>query len=88
MRQRVRFLGRVQGVGFRATVRSICLAHPVSGFVQNEPDGSVLMEIQGDDAVLQTVLDEIRSAMMRNIRSESSLPLVDVAGETDFVIRA
>ncbi|MBY0313216.1 MAG: acylphosphatase [Phycisphaerales bacterium] len=87
MRQRVRFLGRVQGVGFRATARTICRAYPVTGFVQNEPDGSVLLEIQGEPGVLELALTEIRSTMRRSIISEAALPLADVAGELDFTIR-
>ena len=47
MRLRVRYQGRVQGVGFRATARAVATEHVVSGFVRNEPDGSVLLELQG-----------------------------------------
>jgi acylphosphatase len=38
-----RVIGRVQGVGFRAYVKSLALEMGVSGWVKNLPDGSVLI---------------------------------------------
>lgn len=42
-RQRLslRFVGQVQGVGFRMTTRACALRHGVRGWVRNESDGSV-----------------------------------------------
>jgi acylphosphatase len=63
MRLRVRYSGRVQGVGFRATCRSIASRAPVTGWVGNQEDGSVLMEIQGESAAVRAVLAEIAGVM-------------------------
>ncbi|NJQ97304.1 MAG: acylphosphatase [Hydrococcus sp. CSU_1_8] len=49
-----RYVGRVQGVGFRATARSIALGHGVTGWVRNEPDGSVYVEAEGDEIALKS----------------------------------
>lgn len=46
-RLQLRFVGEVQGVGFRWTARKIATDLGLSGWVRNEPDGSVSMEIQG-----------------------------------------
>lgn len=86
MRQQVRFVGRVQGVGFRATARRVAGRHAVSGWVRNEPDGSVLLEVQGDaDAVaaFRAELDDLVGALVRH-RDVLDLPAVD--GESGFVI--
>ncbi len=47
-RLKVIFIGKVQGVGFRATARKKALELGVSGSVQNLDDGSVLAILQGD----------------------------------------
>ena len=48
------FSGRVQGVGFRFTVRRIAQRYGLAGFVRNLPNGTVEMFVQGgaDDVAL------------------------------------
>lgn len=48
-RIRVRFEGQVQGVGFRYTSRRIAEQIGATGWVRNEPDRSVVLELQGTD---------------------------------------
>lgn len=67
-RIRVRFVGRVQGVGFRATCRAIASSRPVTGWVRNEPDGSVLLEVQGDATAVEGFLQAIHDRLTRNIQ--------------------
>ena len=67
------FSGRVQGVGFRATVRELAEKLPVTGWVSNEPDGRVKLEAQGPGAALDTLLDRIRDARC------SQITLMDVS---------
>ncbi|MBL8829940.1 MAG: acylphosphatase, partial [Planctomycetaceae bacterium] len=47
IRRRVLFHGRVQGVGFRVTTRSIAQRFAVTGWVRNLPDGSVELLAEG-----------------------------------------
>ena len=48
----MRFVGEVQGVGFRWTCRNIASNIGLTGWVRNEDDGSVTLELQGlDDAI-------------------------------------
>lgn len=42
--------GRVQGVGFRKAVAIEAEKLELTGFAQNRPDGSVLIEIEGEPA--------------------------------------
>jgi acylphosphatase len=48
----IRVYGRVQGVGFRASARREAARRGVAGFARNEPDGSVAIEVEGDEAAL------------------------------------
>ena len=48
----LRISGRVQGVGFRYTIRTIANQTGITGWVRNLPDGAVEALIQGDDAAL------------------------------------
>lgn len=87
MRRSVRFRGRVQGVGFRATTRSVASTLPVSGWVRNEPDGSVLMEVQGEASAIEELLRRVRERLEPVIDAVDELPMPELAGETGFVIR-
>ncbi|QYU67640.1 acylphosphatase [Leptolyngbya sp. 15MV] len=75
VRVRVRYSGRVQGVGFRATARALALAWPVTGWVRNEDDGTVLLECQGSASAVEGLLGAVRERMGRNIRSEVVEPI-------------
>ncbi len=46
-------LGRVQGVFFRRTVKHEAARRGISGFVRNEPDGTVRIEAEGNEDMLQ-----------------------------------
>ncbi len=49
----IRVEGGVQGVGFRWAARTQASVAGVSGFVRNEDDGSVYMEVEGSDSDLE-----------------------------------
>ncbi len=86
MRLRVLYAGRVQGVGFRVTARSIMSRFPVTGWVRNEPDETVLLELQGADEAVRSALSDLRSSMGRNIQSEDTSPIDELSGERRFEI--
>ncbi|RAW02706.1 acylphosphatase [Pseudochryseolinea flava] len=49
----IKVSGKVQGVFYRASTKEIADQLALTGFVRNEDDGSVYIEVEGDDAVLQ-----------------------------------
>ena len=61
------FSGRVQGVGFRATVIRLARDFDVAGHVGNLPDGRVAMEAEGSREELTKFRDRIALEMKRNI---------------------
>ncbi len=58
-RRRIRALvrGEVQGVAYRASTQAEALRLGLVGFVANQPDGSVLVEAEGDSDPLETLID-------------------------------
>ncbi len=77
----------VQGVGFRATVQSVAARHGALGFVRNEPDGSVLAEIQGPREVTRQVLADVAQQRRRFIDTVSADAVPPLPSETTFEIR-
>ncbi|CDZ40715.1 acylphosphatase [Neorhizobium galegae] len=56
----VRITGRVQGVGFRAWTREEAEQLGLTGWVRNEPDGSVLALLAGWPAAITQMLERLR----------------------------
>lgn len=69
-RVEVRFVGHVQGVGFRYTTRRIASRWPVTGYVENQADGSVFLVAEGLKSDLDRFLEELEEQMAPNIRSK------------------
>ena len=70
--------GRVQGVGFRATVRAHASALGLTGYVRNLPDGRVELVAQGDQDKLDQLLVQLRQesgAHIENIAANTRLPM-------------
>ncbi len=53
------YAGRVQGVGFRATVRQLACGYEVTGTVRNLPDGRVELVAEGREPELRAFLEGI-----------------------------
>ena len=68
VRARVVFRGMVQGVGFRYTTRSIASGYAVTGYVENEPDGSVELVAEGRREEVEAFIEEVSRRMGRYIR--------------------
>ncbi len=61
------FTGRVQGVFFRATTQSVARDFTVSGWVRNEPNGTVRCVVEGDAGELERFVDAVVAAKRDNI---------------------
>ena len=59
--------GAVQGVGFRYRAEHAANMLGVTGWVRNEPDGSVLLEMQGTDGQIDKVLAMVNQGTYVNI---------------------
>ena len=58
-RRRLVFRGRVQGVGFRWRARAAAHNAGATGWVRNNYDGSVTMELQGSEAQIDRVVQSL-----------------------------
>ena len=56
IRRHIVFRGWVQGVGFRWRARQAAGLYGATGWVKNEYDGSVVMEIQGTETQIDSVI--------------------------------
>ncbi|WP_049728270.1 acylphosphatase [Dorea sp. D27] len=61
IRKRYVFRGRVQGVGFRYTAKYLARSLQLTGWVQNEWDGTVTMEVQGRETLINKLLTGINN---------------------------
>jgi acylphosphatase len=70
-RMRILYSGRVQGVGFRYTVRSVSAGYDVTGTVRNLSDGRVELVSEGERDELEAFRQGIRETELAGcIRDE------------------
>ncbi|MDI9243144.1 acylphosphatase [Fusibacillus kribbianus] len=77
VRKRIIFYGNVQGVGFRYRALHAANSLGITGWVRNEWDGSVSMEVQGTEADIDQMILMIQRGtyvMIRDMKVKS-LPL-------------
>lgn len=53
----IKVSGKVQGVSFRAVTKVVADQMGVRGMIRNEKDGSVYIEAEGDDTLLEVFID-------------------------------
>ncbi len=79
--RRVIFEGRVQGVGFRYTVKQLAMGFEIVGTVKNLADGTVELELMGeegevDDFIREIVDESTLSHYVKNVQS-TEIPLLE-----------
>lgn len=80
----IRVFGTVQGVFYRQSTKRQALQLRLTGFARNEPDGSVLIEVEGDLSSIERLIAWCRvgppAAEVTRIESTEG----DVVGYEDF----
>jgi len=80
--------GRVQGVGFRWTVRNIAKGFDVTGWVRNLLDSRVEMQVNGDANEVRAFLDGIKQSEVGSyIRKQTENKLEKPVEANGFEIR-
>ena len=79
IRKHLIFYGWVQGVGFRYRARLAAEEFGCTGWVRNEWDGTVSMEIQGEEADIDKVIEAIERGTYIRIENivAKTIPLVE-----------
>ena len=87
IRRHLVFRGWVQGVGFRYRARHAAGLYGCTGWVRNEWDGSVVMELQGEEDAMDQVLLAIERGTYVRIESMESKTVPPEEGERSFTVR-
>jgi acylphosphatase len=87
VRRRAVVTGRVQGVWYRAFVADAAGAAGVSGFATNQPDGTVLLELEGEEQAVYEVLERCRTGPPLARVTDLRIDAVDPTGSTRFDVR-
>ncbi|MGI9114263.1 MAG: acylphosphatase [Chthoniobacterales bacterium] len=69
--------GRVQGVGFRYSVKRIATGFDVTGWVRNLADGRVELQVNGEPGELRAFLEAIRESELRALIKGESQNSID-----------
>lgn len=86
--KQVFYEGRVQGVGFRFSVKQLARGFEVVGWVQNLPDGRVEIQAGGDPSEVTAFLEAIRESSLKgHIRQETIHPLPNFSAKGFEILR-
>ena len=79
VRKHIIFYGSVQGVGFRWRAKNAADHYSCTGWVRNEWDGSVSMEIQGTEDAIESVILAIEKGTFVRIENMDmkNVPIVE-----------
>ena len=86
-RKRMIFYGFVQGVGFRYRARHAADLYGCTGWAENEWDGSVTMEIQGEEENIDKVILAIEAGRYVRIENMESRTIPVEPDERGFRTR-
>ncbi|TWT98922.1 acylphosphatase [Neorhodopirellula pilleata] len=67
IRKVYRYRGEVQGVGFRANAIHQARGLTITGFIRNEPNGDVTMDVQGSPHDVQELAERVGQTMSAKI---------------------
>ena len=84
IRRRIVFTGRVQAVGFRWRARQAAILYGCTGWCRNDWNGSVTMEIQGEEEAIDKVIRSIDSGRYVWIQNMVVTPLYPEPDERGF----
>ncbi len=87
VRYKMIFTGRVQGVGFRYKASHVANQYRLTGFVKNEYDGSVSMEIQGSEQEIYMFIKSMATDRFININNIEKTHIPVEEDERSFIIQ-
>jgi len=80
-RMTVLYSGRVQGVGFRYTCKTVATGFEVTGTVRNLPDGRVELQAEGQRDELEAFRDALRDAGLAGFIRDEQVNWADAKNE-------
>ena len=82
VRKHIVFYGRVQGVGFRYTAKYLARSLELTGWVRNDWEGTVTMEVQGREQLINKLLTGLNHSRFISIEwmDTKEIPLEEERG--------
>lgn len=77
------YSGKVQGVGFRWQTLECAKEYDVCGFVQNLPDGRVLLQVEGaqkEVSAFKTAIEQRLSCFIKEVAAQSRERMPEFSG--------
>ena len=87
IRKRFCFHGRVQGVGFRWTCIHEAMSLGLTGWVRNERDQTVIVEVQGDQNSINNLISFMKKDRYIRIDWVDEEDLATENNESSFTVR-
>lgn len=87
LHKNIRISGRVQGVGFRFTARSMASYTGIKGFIRNLPNGDVYIEAEGTPEQLEEYLNWCRQGPPRARIDFIDVYDGEVIGFGEFIVK-
>ena len=84
---RVVISGKVQGVFFRATTKQVADTLGLCGYVRNETNGSVVIEVEGEDEMVNKLIDFCHHGPAGAVVEKVSITLGTESGYVGFEIQ-
>jgi acylphosphatase len=80
--KKIRYSGRVQGVGFRYTAQRVASSYTVNGYVRNLPTGDVELVAGGEENEVRQFLETLAKRMAGYLEQtqESETAALDLNG--------
>jgi len=80
-RMSVLYAGRVQGVGFRYTTKTVAAGFDLHGIVRNLPDGQVELVVEGDPTELEAFREAIRNSGLKGFIHNEKVAWMEAMGD-------
>ncbi|MFT2815538.1 acylphosphatase [Leifsonia sp. A12D58] len=87
IRRHVIVHGQVQGVGFRYSAREQAIRRDVTGYVRNQADDSVEVDIEGSEAAVASMLEWLKAGPWGAEVSSLTVTELEPTGHSGFDIR-
>jgi acylphosphatase len=79
--------GKVQGVFYRASAQQKAIELDLTGFAQNQPDGSVLIEAEGEEANLNQLVAWCKTGPPRAVVTDVHVEISTIKHYSEFSIK-
>lgn len=88
IRKHITVHGEVQGVGFRYHAQATATQLGVSGYTRNLPDGTVEVEVEGEESAVARMVEWLGVGPAWATVSQVDASDIPPTGETGFSIRS